>query len=78
MGKSLLGGSGIIPDKQWRKKMSINRRSFIQTAAAVTASLSAPMVMANGGNRELLSLEVVLVALPQLGILLRTAKVQLT
>ena len=30
--------------------MSINRRSFIQTAAAVTASLSAPMVMANGGK----------------------------
>ena len=50
MGKSLLGGSGFIPDKQWREKMSINRRSFIQTAAAVTASLSAPMVMANGGK----------------------------
>ena len=32
------------------KNMSINRRSFIQTAAAVTASLSAPMVMANGGK----------------------------
>ena len=31
--------------------MSINRRSFIQTAAAVTVSLSAPMVMASGNPR---------------------------
>ena len=31
--------------------MTINRRSFIQTAAAVTASLSAPMVMASGKPR---------------------------
>ena len=31
--------------------MSINRRSFIQTAAAVTASLATPMVMASGKPR---------------------------
>ena len=31
--------------------MTINRRSFIQTAVAVTASLSAPMVMASGKPR---------------------------
>ena len=57
--------------------MSINRRSFIQTAAAVTASLATPMVMASGKPR------VVVVGggaggAPWPGILLRTAKVQST
>ena len=41
---------GVSQINSGGKNMSINRRSFIQTAAAVTASLSAPMVMANGGK----------------------------
>ena len=56
--------------------MTINRRSFIQTAPAVTASLSAPMVMASGKPR------VVVVGggaggATVAGILLRTVRVQL-
>ena len=70
-------GSGLVQINSGGKNMSINRRSFIQTAAAVTASLSAPMVMANGEN------QVVVIGggaggATAASILLKTAKVQLT
>ena len=49
-GKAFKEALGVSQINSGGKNMSINRRSFIQTAAAVTASLSAPMVMANGGK----------------------------